>query len=364
MKIKSLLMLLFAFPSIGHADPSIVPQHAYEGYSGVRSTVFATHCLSCHSSDKAGPDRNGAPEDVNFDTYQATLHHAERAVARAVDEMTMPPASSGIPPLTEEQKSAMKGWQSEVFPLFPYISWGVFDGTRLTVPIIVVKGESTNYVATLKQILLKDSPSGFGYVLESAEPTSAEPISKEPTWSTADDPATFGREDKYGFVLQTWRLHIPEVETVQHDGDPVGHMVGGTSPFVLELIPNSNPMTFTANSHLVIPTASYSYKDTTLTLPYVKVGNERFKAALKMTPLESSPTGLGFVLESAESENWISDTGATFDTETGKVTLPYVEMVQNYKTLSIVRAELELVEDSDPMLFKLTSYTTIETTGP
>jgi hypothetical protein len=350
MKIKSLLALLFSFPIIGHADAEVNLNYVYEDARGVRAKVFATNCLICHSSDKVGPDRNGAPEDVNFDTYQATLQNAESAIVRAVEEMTMPPASSGIPPLTEAQRSAMLGWQNEGFPLWKHKSYGIFDGTRLTVPIISVKNESTNYIATLKQILLKSSETGLGYVLETAEPTSA----------TSDNPANFETGLGPGYD----RLWVPGIFTVQHGGDMAGAVVGGIEPFELKLIPGSNPMTFTTYRRFEAPIDQYSFKDTTLKME-VKVGNEAFHATLRLTPLESSPTGLGFVLETTVPLSGVSDNAATFDTDTGKVILPYIEMVENFITQrvqSIVRAEMELVEGSDPLLFKLTSYTTIETT--
>ena len=94
MNIKSALTILFLFFITGHAfaiDP------VYEGANGIREKVFATNCLDCHSSNLTGSARNGAPPSVNWDTYEATIPNAARAIVRAVNQMTMPPSFSGLP---------------------------------------------------------------------------------------------------------------------------------------------------------------------------------------------------------------------------------------------------------------------------
>lgn len=221
MNTKSALIILFLFFSTPHVF-AIEP--VYEGANGIREKVFASNCFVCHSSNLIGAARNGAPPSVNWDTYEATLPNASRAIARAVVDMTMPPFFSGLPLLDEEQRMAMLAWQNAGFPRASAV-------------------------------------------------------------------------------------------------------------------------------------ANYSFDSTILTLPVVNVGNQKFHATLRLTPLGSSPTGIGFVLESAELTTASSENPATFFPETGQVIIPIVDLVQNGVSQGIVRAELTLITDSNPFLFALTNYT-------
>jgi mono/diheme cytochrome c family protein len=227
MNIKgALTLLLFLFFITGHAfaiDP------VYEGTNGIREQVFATNCLFCHSSDLTGSARNGAPPSVNWDTYEATIPNAARAIVRAVDQMTMPPSFSDIPVLNEQQKAAMLAWQSADFP----------------------RAATTTTVA------------------------------------------------------------------------------------------------------------SYSYDNAILTLPVVNVGNQKFHATLRLSLFNDSPTGISFILESAELTTASSDNAATFFSATGVVSIPFIQLVQSDISQGQVSAELELAPDSNPLLFILTSYTVI-----
>lgn len=223
MNIKSALTILFLFCIAGHAfaiDP------VYEGANGIREQVFASNCLACHSSNLTGSARNGAPPSVNWDTYEATIPNAARAIVRAVEQMTMPPSFSGLPVLNQEQRTAMLAWQN----------------------------------------------AGF-----------------------------------------------PRTSTV----------------------------------------ANYSFNSTILTLPVVNVGNQKFHATLRLIPVNGSPTGIGFVLESAALTTASSNNAATFFPATGQVVLPFVQLLQNGISQGQVSAELALVADSNPLLFVLTSYTLI-----
>ena len=70
----------------------------YDGDNGIRAQVFATNCLFCHSSELTGSQRNGAPTNVNWDTYSAAAEKGDRAIVRAVELMSMPPFSVVYPP--------------------------------------------------------------------------------------------------------------------------------------------------------------------------------------------------------------------------------------------------------------------------
>ena len=64
-------------------------------------------CVNCHSSSKQGDDRNRAPSNVNFDTYDAAAQNAQRG-ANQVAQGRMPPAEA--PDLTSEQRETLKKW--------------------------------------------------------------------------------------------------------------------------------------------------------------------------------------------------------------------------------------------------------------
>lgn len=50
-------------------------------------------CVGCHSSQRTGSARNGAPSGVDFDTYASAMENAEHA-AGEVYEGEMPPSGS------------------------------------------------------------------------------------------------------------------------------------------------------------------------------------------------------------------------------------------------------------------------------
>ncbi|NOQ17157.1 MAG: hypothetical protein GQ581_08865 [Methyloprofundus sp.] len=88
----------------------------YEGEEGIRTKVFATNCLACHSSELTGGSRNGGPSSVDFDTYAEAVEHGMQAVNRAAMLGNMPPAFGPLSELGDEQKQALKNWQALGFP--------------------------------------------------------------------------------------------------------------------------------------------------------------------------------------------------------------------------------------------------------
>lgn len=247
----------------------------------------------------------------------------------------MPPSFSRLPLLNEEQKAAMLAWQSAGFPQTAAANTS-FNGTTLTVPVVNVGSQKFN--ATLRLTPLDSSPTGYGFVLESADLTTA----------SSQNAATF--------IPETGQVLLPSVELTEN-GTSLGSvdaqmtLVAGSDPmlFILELPGFSNIST----------QATYSLDTTILTLPVVNVGNQTFRATLRLTDLDSSPTGFGFVLESAGLTTASSENAATFFPETGQVILPFVDLIQNGTSQGVVSAEMALVAGSDPLLFNLTSYTVI-----
>ena len=74
-------------------------------YTDVRA--FDT-CTNCHSTEKEGVERNGAPPSLNFNTYEGAAAAATRMVTQ-VSMGNMPPPSSGFS-LTADEKDELYVW--------------------------------------------------------------------------------------------------------------------------------------------------------------------------------------------------------------------------------------------------------------
>ena len=69
--------------------------------------LFSDSCSNCHGQDLAGTARNGAPVDINFDSYDSAKAHAEKA-ASEVYNGAMPP--TGNEDFSEAQKQQLYLW--------------------------------------------------------------------------------------------------------------------------------------------------------------------------------------------------------------------------------------------------------------
>ena len=72
-------------------------------YTNAVKAILDAHCILCHSTANTGDARNGAPVDVNFNTYELAAANALRAYARIQAGTMPPPGGIGIPVTTEEQ---------------------------------------------------------------------------------------------------------------------------------------------------------------------------------------------------------------------------------------------------------------------
>ena len=109
MKLLTVLLLICGMS--GQLQAAIEP--AYEGSNGIRNNVLVV-CMQCHSTSVTGAGRNGAPENVNFDTYADAAKWTDLVITRAAIEGSMPPSS--VQPLTQAQKAALFAWQAAGFP--------------------------------------------------------------------------------------------------------------------------------------------------------------------------------------------------------------------------------------------------------
>ena len=192
MKFNKLSVLIF---SLFAADYAFAIDPVYEGANGIRAKVF-TNCLKCHSSELTGSKRNGAPADVNWDTYAAAKAKAGRAIQRAVYTKDMPPGSSGLPILTSEQQAALLAWNSAGLPQSstPTGSYS-YDTNVLTINVVNV-GVFT-YKATMTVVPDGKSPTGLSFVLQGAQEVS-----------DSSDNAAF-----YTPVFE--HLHLPKIELIR-----------------------------------------------------------------------------------------------------------------------------------------------------
>ena len=67
-------------------------------------------CTLCHSSERSGPQRSGAPAAINFDSEAAAKPYAS-AAQRMVSGGIMPPPNSGVT-LTDPEKQQLYAWSS------------------------------------------------------------------------------------------------------------------------------------------------------------------------------------------------------------------------------------------------------------
>ena len=65
-------------------------------------------CTNCHSSEREGIERNGAPPSLNFNTYEGAAPAAPRMVVQ-VSMGSMPPPLSGFS-LTPEEEDELYVW--------------------------------------------------------------------------------------------------------------------------------------------------------------------------------------------------------------------------------------------------------------
>lgn len=83
-------------------------------YSEVKTSIFDETCLLCHNSAKTGAERNGAPNNINFDTYDLAVTNAILA-NNQLQPGFMPPFSAGGA-RTLEQKTLFFNWIYADFP--------------------------------------------------------------------------------------------------------------------------------------------------------------------------------------------------------------------------------------------------------
>ncbi len=75
-------------------------------YTSYIAPLLETHYLRCHAISSQGAERNGAPINVNFDTYEDTLIWSDLMNQR-IQSGTMPPGGNGIP---DDDRQIFQEW--------------------------------------------------------------------------------------------------------------------------------------------------------------------------------------------------------------------------------------------------------------
>jgi cytochrome c5 len=91
--------------SVGPDDTSEPDVCAWMTWNNVGQPFFKTWCTACHSAALPEDERQGAPDDTNFDSYEGVLDHSSDIRAKLMVG-SMPP--KGSPP--DDLKSAVLQW--------------------------------------------------------------------------------------------------------------------------------------------------------------------------------------------------------------------------------------------------------------
>lgn len=167
--MKSLLVmffapmtLLFQTPTLANdgAEGGIIP--VFRGDSGILGEIIGPKCLNCHASELSGGARNGAPDGVNFDTYESAKQFANRIIQRAVVQMDMPPNPSLV--LDDEEKQALKNWMTLEFPESTMPPHFTMTSQTLELPEVFIfdaNGDVTRKAVTEMQLIQPQPPFQF-----------------------------------------------------------------------------------------------------------------------------------------------------------------------------------------------------------
>jgi uncharacterized membrane protein len=74
--------------------------------------ILERHCTRCHAADRQGLARQGAPADVDLDSYENAVEHAERANVR-IQSDTMPPGGGE---LDDRERALFQAWIDDGMP--------------------------------------------------------------------------------------------------------------------------------------------------------------------------------------------------------------------------------------------------------
>jgi len=117
----------------GKTDPVFVPDVPPDDkitYKSHIQEIIAAYCLKCHSVEKQGADRFGAPLGFDFDTYDDVVQRSDRMLTR-MQAGTMPP-EGGFP---AKDLAVFIAWVNEGMP----------EGDSVSQQFIATSSDFSNY---------------------------------------------------------------------------------------------------------------------------------------------------------------------------------------------------------------------------
>jgi uncharacterized membrane protein len=99
-------------PMSNSSSGSTCPPGSTLTYEGFARPFFGAYCTRCHASDKAAPDRSGAPSGYDWDVYGSIAEHASEIDAMAAGgprqiNRSMPP---GDPRPSDADRKLLGQW--------------------------------------------------------------------------------------------------------------------------------------------------------------------------------------------------------------------------------------------------------------
>ena len=88
-----------------------VPVDGGATYGEAIKPLLDRHCIGCHASYRSGPNRSGAPINVNYDTYEEAAASASAGNTR-VQAGSMPPSG----PLSRAERELFQQWVDDGAP--------------------------------------------------------------------------------------------------------------------------------------------------------------------------------------------------------------------------------------------------------
>ena len=104
MRSLAPLLLVLTTVAMTACSPGACPDGADVVWADAE-VLFSEHCTSCHSSALGGADRQDAPTDINFDSYEAARQDPNQTWTE-VTLGAMPPAGA----LSADDKEALRVW--------------------------------------------------------------------------------------------------------------------------------------------------------------------------------------------------------------------------------------------------------------
>jgi hypothetical protein len=150
--LLSLLATVYCLPVSAQVTGPGTITPVYDGDDGILANIFRQKCLGCHSASLPAGQRDGAPEGVNFDTFEGAKNEGDEIIERAVTLSNMPPSGS----LSDAEKQALSNWQTLGFPetTMPPVYFSATQALELSeVFIIGEDGTITSKVKTGMQLV-------------------------------------------------------------------------------------------------------------------------------------------------------------------------------------------------------------------